>query len=209
MNANDLLSAVMQLDLEPIKAKLTHAASGEGWSRVRANAVEREYRRFLCLMKLYPDDQLAPTVDVDTFWHYHILDTMKYAVDCSAAFGYFLHHDPSVGIDGAAGEQARCEGGARMRTLYESVFAERYPGAAAQGDIKVNVRHTRKRGSHTGRRAAGSATAYCAGPHIQAGARQPVARSNGARPHGNTTAYCAGPHDALRTRVPVQTGRHA
>ena len=96
MNTNDLLKAVMELDLEPIKMKLMHVASGEGWSLEKANAVEKEYRRFLCLTKMYPEEDTAPLVDVDTFWHYHILDTMKYAADCEQAFGYFVHHSPSL-----------------------------------------------------------------------------------------------------------------
>jgi len=60
MNMNDLFKAVMALDLDPIKLKLMHVESGEGWSRDKANAVEKEYRRFLCLMKLYPDEDTAP-----------------------------------------------------------------------------------------------------------------------------------------------------
>ena len=60
MNTNDLFNAVMQLDLEPIKMKLMHVESGEGWSLEKANAVEKEYRRFLCLMKMYPEEDTAP-----------------------------------------------------------------------------------------------------------------------------------------------------
>ena len=131
MNANDLFKAVMQLDLEPIKMKLMHVASGEGWSLEKANAVEKEYRRFLCLMKIYPDEDTAPLVDVDTFWHYHILDTMKYAADCEQVFGYFLHHYPYVGMRGEDDEQFRLDSGDRMRELYEATFGEAYPGAEA------------------------------------------------------------------------------
>lgn len=210
MNANDLLSAVLQLDLEPIKAKLMHAASGEAWNRVRANAVEREYRRFLCVMKLHPDELIAPMVDVDTFWHYHILDTMKYAADCAAAFGYFVHHDPAAGIDDVTGEQARAEGGERMRLLYESVFAERYPGtvdearASAQGQAK----HARKNpGIRVRRERTGSATAYCAGPHIKASARQHGTRAHAEHMQSAATAYCPGPRGALRTRAPAAAAR--
>ena len=78
------MNVINALDLDPIKVKLMHKESGEGWSLERANAVEFEYRRFLTLMKKYPHEQTSPLVDVDTFWHYHILDTMKYAADCEA-----------------------------------------------------------------------------------------------------------------------------
>jgi hypothetical protein len=181
MNANDLFDAVMELDLEPIKAKLMHAASGEGWDQARADAVEKEYRRFLCLMKLYPDEDTAPLVDVDTFWHYHILDTMKYARDCEQAFGYFLHHYPYVGMRGGDDEQFRVDSGARMRSLYEATFGEAYPGADAAYCAGPGV-----------------ATAYCAGPGVDtAYCAGPGAKVVAA---GQATAYCAGP-GARRMRV--------
>jgi hypothetical protein len=194
MNANDLFGAVLQLDLEPVKTKLMHAASGERWSRAQADAVEKEYRRFLCLMKLHPDEAFAPTMDVDTFWHYHILDTLKYARDCTHAFGYFIHHDPHVGLE-ADDQDARSAGAERMRACYEALFGECYPGlivepdAAAARPPQRGNRHARRTGAAAlaprgaGRRiptgfrirgvcrpAGGAVTAYCAGPHIKAGA---------------------------------------
>jgi hypothetical protein len=172
MNANDLFNAVMQLDLEPIKMKLMHVQSGEGWSQEKADAVEKEYRRFLCLMKMYPDEDTAPLVDVDTFWHYHILDTMKYAADCERVFGYFLHHYPYVGM-GANDEQFRLDSGQRMAELYEATFGETYPGADA---------------------------AFCASPHGLAFCASPHApdikadTAFCASPHGKDVAFCASPH---------------
>ena len=121
------VAAINALDLGPIKTKLMHRASGEGWSAAHADAVEIEYRRFLTLMKLYPNEATAPLVDVDTFWHYHILDTAKYAADCAGAFGYFLHHYPYLGMDGAEDEAHRDTAGARMQELYAATF-----GAAVQ-----------------------------------------------------------------------------
>ncbi len=124
------------LDLEPIKVKLMHQESGEGWTLEHANAVEHEYRRFLFLMKTFPHEQAAPLVDVDTFWHYHILDTLKYAADCDAVFGHFLHHFPYIGLRGADDLVAHERLGVRMQELYESTFGEPYPlmlGAQADG----------------------------------------------------------------------------
>jgi hypothetical protein len=115
-------AAIAALDLDQIKNKLCHVESGEGWSRARADAAEVEYRRFLCLMKAYPAERTVPSVEVDTFWHYHILDTMHYAADCHAAFGYFLHHDPAVGLDGASAAPERARGAARMQALYAEHF---------------------------------------------------------------------------------------
>jgi len=117
-----VIDAINALDLGAIKTKLMHGASGEGWSAAYADAVEVEYRRFLTLMKLYPNEATAPLVDVDTFWHYHILDTAKYAADCASAFGYFLHHYPYLGLDGAEDEASRDTAGARMHALYAATF---------------------------------------------------------------------------------------
>lgn len=122
MNTNHQFDAIAALDLDPIKVKLMHQASGEGWSLEHANAVEREYRRYLTLMKKYPNEEAAPLIDVDTFWHYHILDTMKYAADCEAVFGFFLHHFPYVGLRGADDEAAHQRMGQRMKQLYEETF---------------------------------------------------------------------------------------
>ena len=130
MNAQDL-HAIAALDLEPIKVKLMHEESGEGWTLERANAVEFEYRRFLYLMQQFPNEQTAPLVDVDTFWHYHILDTMKYAADCDAVFGYFLHHFPYIGLRGEDDEAAHIRVGLRMKQLYEDTFGEDYVRQAA------------------------------------------------------------------------------
>jgi hypothetical protein len=125
-------AAIAELDLDPIKVKLMHEESGEGWTLEKANAVEVEYRRFLILMKAFPHEQTAPLFDVDTFWHYHILDTMKYAADCERMFGYFLHHFPYIGLRGEDDEKAHHRVGERMRELYEETFGEPY-GAALQG----------------------------------------------------------------------------
>jgi hypothetical protein len=198
MNTNDLFKAVMQLDLEPIKMKLMHVESGEGWSLERANAVEKEYRRFLCLMKLYPEEDTAPLVDVDTFWHYHILDTMKYAKDCEQAFGYFLHHYPYVGMRGGDDDQFRIDSGERMRELYEATFGEDYPGAPAEAAASPDAKGT-----------AGNGTAWCAGPHKQetafcAGPRE-QATAFCAGPRKQATAFCAGPRTAQDSAVKADT----
>jgi putative hemolysin len=127
---NDFL-VIDGIDLEPIKQKLMHGKAGKGWTRHRAEAVEREYRRFLYLAKTYPDAPLAPIVDVDEFWHYHILDTKKYMADCQTIFGYFLHHFPYAGMRGKEDEQALQRVGNHTRDMYEQTFGERYVSSCA------------------------------------------------------------------------------
>lgn len=133
MHNDKVMEAIAALDLEPIKTKLMHTASGEGWSRAKADAMDTEYRRFLYLMHAFPDEETAPTVDVDTFWHYHILDTMKYAADCEAVFGHFLHHYPYLGMEGEHDAGAEQLGAERMRALYEATFGEAYIRAETYG----------------------------------------------------------------------------
>lgn len=150
MNSIVDFKEISELDLEPIKRKLMHAESGEGWTLEQANAVEVEYRRFLYLMKKFPTEQTSPAVAVDTFWHYHILDTMKYAADCEHVFGYFLHHYPYVGMVGEDAGAEHHDSGERMRELYEQTFAASYnPGAAFCGIVRPPVQQ------------AGGAQAFC------------------------------------------------
>ena len=126
MDTNDSFKAIADLNLDAIKVKLMHRESGEGWSLEKANAVEFEYRRFLILMKQFPEEETGPLMDVDTFWHYHILDTLKYAADCEQVFGYFLHHFPYIGLRGEDDEAAHRRVGERMKQLYEQTFGEDY-----------------------------------------------------------------------------------
>jgi hypothetical protein len=126
MSLSTEFEKIAALDLDPIKVKLMHVESGEGWSLEKANAVEHEYRRFLYLMKTYPTEQAAPLMDVDIFWHYHILDTQKYAVDCESVFGYFLHHFPYIGLRGEDDLIAHERLGKRMAEIYEEAFGESY-----------------------------------------------------------------------------------
>ena len=129
MFPNDDFALIAALDLDPIKTKLAHVESGEGWPLQRVVAVETEYRRFLYLLKTFPKVEMAPLKDVDTFWHYHILDTMKYARDCKQVFGYFLHHYPYLGMEGENGPALQQQAAERIRELYQATFKVPYARA--------------------------------------------------------------------------------
>lgn len=89
-------TAVESLDLELIRLKLMDRVSGPGWTGERAANVEREYRDYLSALARERNamGDIAPSRDVDEFWHAHILHTRKYAEDCGRVFGTYLHHDP-------------------------------------------------------------------------------------------------------------------
>ena len=197
MELSNLFQAAMALDLEPIKLKLMHVESGEGWSFEKANAVEKEYRRFLCLMKLYPDENTAPLVDVDTFWHYHILDTMKYAIDCEQVFGYFLHHYPYVGLSSGGDQQFRIDSGDRMRALYESTFSEAYPAPHLEIAARTHAQERSYRARFGIELKAGTMIAWCASPGKKMASNDAIAwcASPDTRQAAGSdaTAWCASP----------------
>jgi len=183
------------LDLEPIKVKLMHKESGEGWTLEHANAVEREYRRFLYLMKTFPQEQAAPLVDVDTFWHYHILDTLKYAQDCQTVFGHFLHHFPYIGLRGEDDLAAHERLGVRMQQLYEETFGTAYPLLLGAGEQPAKGSAYSAVASQTAYSAVAQQTAYSA---VAAGTAYSAAASRTAYSAvAAQTAYsAAGQHSA-------------
>lgn len=129
-----ITAKVDALDLGCIKFKLVDPEEGEGWTRERADRVEREYRNFLVLCAVQPDEPTVPFGDVDTFWHQHILDTHKYAADCQAAFGRFLHHFPYLGMRGEEDKQKLDESGEATQVAYQTLFGTRMGGAVCTCD---------------------------------------------------------------------------
>lgn len=118
------IAAIEALDLSLIKFKATRGEDGYGWSAEYADQMERAYKRYLILHAKYPDMTLAPEQDVDRFWHMHILDTRKYAADCEATFGYFLHHFPYLGLRGADDAKVLESAFEQMQQLYMKEFGE-------------------------------------------------------------------------------------
>lgn len=130
-----VVAAIQALDLGPIKFKLMDPEEGQGWSREYVESMEIAYKRFLTLLVKYPDRAIAPTKDIDKFWHGHILDTMKYAEDCQRVFGFFLHHFPYFGMRGEQDAKNLAEAGDAMAALYESEFGEPMPHGRQKGHV--------------------------------------------------------------------------
>ncbi|TAE56088.1 MAG: hypothetical protein EAZ87_18990 [Nostocales cyanobacterium] len=84
-----------KLDLNPIAYKLIDS----GWNHEQTVRGIAQYMMFLSLIHLYPNLSLVPSSEIDQVWHFHILDTAKYAQDCQMLFGYFVHHFPYWGIE--------------------------------------------------------------------------------------------------------------
>lgn len=207
MISNDTFKAIAALDFTQITLKLMDKTSGEGWSQAQANATEAEYRRFLYLHSAFPEAAIAPTLDVDKFWHYHILDTMKYATDCEQVFGYFLHHYPYVGLLDDDEPSAKVVAGERTRALYEATFGEPYPGAQAytQGDGQASATKYQDSGA-LGEALEGTSPAWC----------EEVGASTAWMAKGGRTARCQaicgvwGPHAQMRPGASAHPGsRHS
>lgn len=133
------VEAIRVMDLAPIKFKATRSEDGYGWSPAYADQMEIAYKRYLILHAKYPGLTLAPERDVDRFWHMHILDTRKYAADCDAAFGRFLHHFPYLGLRGEDDAKALDAAFETMQQLHLQEFGEPMgkPKAAAACGAEV------------------------------------------------------------------------
>lgn len=170
-----MVAAIFALDLDPIKFKLMDKKEGLGWTREQADRLELEYRRFLALTAKYPEEVIAPSSEVDKFWHGHILDTMKYAEDCQRIFGHFLHHFPYFGMRDAEDAANLVDAATNTRRLYEQEF-----GGAVTENAAYCARVAADTSAYCARVAGAEAdAAYCARVAAPAG----VAEDN--------AAYCA------------------
>lgn len=106
-NMTETLQKIYSLDLSRIRGKLVcDPPEGLGWSQEQAEEAELWYKRFLQLYSTDPGSKdNVPSLPVDAFWHYHILDTAKYASDCQHVFGHFVHHNPYYGMNGDSAER--------------------------------------------------------------------------------------------------------
>jgi hypothetical protein len=93
---SDVIAAV---DLDVVVERVTERL---GWTPEHARDAGEQYRAFLADVADRPSETVRPTHDADELWHQHIVDTRKYAADCDAIFGAFLHHVPERGTCGPA-----------------------------------------------------------------------------------------------------------
>src|ERR1700687_4559819 len=137
-----VVAAIEALDLEPIKFKLMDPEEGQGWSKEYVERMAIAYKRFLTLLVTHPETTVAPSKDIDKFWHGHILDTMKYAEDCEQVFGYFLHHFPYFGMRGVEDAVQQAQADKDMpRTKGEGVRGAN--AADREGGSRVGILHGR------------------------------------------------------------------
>ncbi len=115
------------LDLSNVRMKLLHPGEGKSRSKAELDAMEREYRRFLALHLMYPDEDIVPCKLVDEIWHKHILDTIAYREDCDRIFGRFLDHYPYFGMRDEQDATALIDAYAATIERYRAAFGEPPP----------------------------------------------------------------------------------
>ena len=118
------ISIMNDLDLEPIMVKAMDKEEGYDWSLEFTHRISNEYRKFLILCLENPDFPVVPSLQIDDFWHLHILDTLKYQEDCNKYLGYFLHHFPYFGMRGEQDEANLKSAWAESCELYKKRFGE-------------------------------------------------------------------------------------
>jgi len=111
-----------EMDLEPIIVKAMDKEEGYGWNLDFALSVSNEYRKYLILCVENPDFSAVPSNYVDDFWHLHILDTLKYEIDCHEFLGFFLHHFPYFGMRGEEDAKNLMKAWMATRDLYVARF---------------------------------------------------------------------------------------
>ncbi|MEL6456649.1 MAG: hypothetical protein AAFQ91_00150 [Cyanobacteria bacterium J06621_15] len=115
------IGKLVQLDLQPIAYNLIHS-NEDRWNIQKTNQAISAYLMFLLLIYLYPNSQLVPNQEIDRVWHYHILDTMKYAEDCEMLFGRFIHHFPYFGERGKVDREDLQKAFEQTQVLFEEHF---------------------------------------------------------------------------------------
>jgi hypothetical protein len=119
-----ILPEVEKLDFNRLKYKLMQNEDDRTWTFEKCELAEREYKRYLTLIKLFPGKEIVPTKLMDAFWHQHILDTVAYQNDCSVVFGHFIHHFPYFGINGPDDKMKLDASFEETRQMYQEVFQE-------------------------------------------------------------------------------------
>lgn len=124
-NTPSLLKAkeyIYTIDFSMIIEKMVNQ---DGWNKKSAIATCDLYRNFLFLNYKYPDHGiLPPSIDIDEFWHYHILDTQKYAKDCQTIFGRFIHHYPYLVMDHKIDNDELNKAFEHLQALHTKEFGE-------------------------------------------------------------------------------------
>ncbi|HEY9639381.1 MAG TPA: glycine-rich domain-containing protein-like [Coleofasciculaceae cyanobacterium] len=116
------LQKARQLDLSPIAYQLMQSEAGPRWTRAKTVKAIAQYLAFLYLIDRYSHLSLVPSLEIDQVWHYHILDTRKYAEDCQLLFDCMIHHFPYLGLRGVQDRRSQSKAYAITQILFTKHF---------------------------------------------------------------------------------------
>jgi hypothetical protein len=126
MNAVSLReSNVPSISVDLLNASRRSDDFPQDWSQEQRELALGRYRKWLGLAQRYPRARLAPTRDIDLFWHLHMLSPVAYVRDCTRLFGRVLDHDGGFGK--GEGELPKLqEAYAATAALWETQYNEPY-----------------------------------------------------------------------------------
>ena len=130
---SEILAAIHELDIEPVKQRVMDAELGEGWTREYADSIGVAYKNYLMMLAKHQEhaEEIQLSKDVDEFWHTHILQTIKYTEDCERIFGTYLHHNPHVGARTQVDVDEKEVLAKKTQQLYEKEFGGEQKDVAA------------------------------------------------------------------------------
>lgn len=104
------------------------------WTIERISSAKENYIFFLAFTKIMKDVPIVPSVDLDDYWHAHILDTRAYLKDTILIFGEYLHHNPYFGMAGKEEEEDWKRAATESEQIWNAIFPTRLY-VAEDGDL--------------------------------------------------------------------------
>ncbi len=92
-SAVDRIERIFALDFSRVRTFMTVR---KGFNAEQVEAMEREYKRYLCLSIAFPDKAFPISNAVDEMWHTHILFTYDYHQASEIIGCDYLHHIPTL-----------------------------------------------------------------------------------------------------------------
>lgn len=113
------------ISVDLIRASYRSDDFPQDWSNEQRHHSLGRYERWLRLKQMHPTYRMAPTRDIDFFWHLHMLAPVAYHRDCMANFGRILDHDGGFGKGEGEDDKLR-EVFIATGTLWEQTYGEPY-----------------------------------------------------------------------------------
>lgn len=91
--------AEFHLSVDLLRASYRSDDFPADWTEEQREKALDRYGKWLQLKQKHPRARLAPTRDIDLFWHLHMLAPVAYHRDCMRLFGKLMDHDGGFGKD--------------------------------------------------------------------------------------------------------------